>query len=134
MLVGIIDLNGRKGRRQAEVALQTGPEEVADIVVIAEALEDQQRRPTHPTYDRTRNSKYMSVYLRKDKDIKVVRKDAGEWAMIGGNTAVAYLRRHKNFVQVEQALPRMASAETVMGDYIFIFIFLHINYSYAAAT
>ena len=42
MIVGIICLNGRKGTRQAEVALQTGSEKGSDVLVIAEALMEQQ--------------------------------------------------------------------------------------------
>ena len=41
MMLKIIYLNGRKGRVQAEIALQAGAEKAADIVVIAEAVEDQ---------------------------------------------------------------------------------------------
>lgn len=50
-MLKIIYLNGRKGRIQAEIALQTGADKEADIVVIGEALEDQQRRPNHRTFD-----------------------------------------------------------------------------------
>ena len=78
----LINLNGRKGRLHAEVALQTGADKVCDVVVKAEALEDQQRRPIYGTYDLVWNSKYISVYIRKDREIKVVGRD---WALIGGN-------------------------------------------------
>ena len=65
----VIYLNGRKGRLQTEIALQIGSEKVSDVVVIAEALVEQDKRPNHGTYNLAWNSKYMSIYIRKDRDI-----------------------------------------------------------------
>ena len=66
-----IHLNGHRGRRQAEVGLQMGSSKKAHVVVIADALCDQTKWPSHPTCDLTWNSKYLSVYTRKNKNIRV---------------------------------------------------------------
>ena len=84
-------LNARRGRRQAEVALQIGSEKEAHVAIIAEALNKQERRPSHPTYDFTWNSKYMSVYIRKDQQIRVEGRGNGAWALIGKGVVAAYL-------------------------------------------
>ena len=73
----MIYLNGRKGRQQAEVALQTGSAKGSDVVVIVEALIVQERRPTHSTCDLVWNSKYMAVYVSNDNDIRVKAKRIG---------------------------------------------------------
>ena len=88
-------MNGRKGRQQAEVALQNGAEIEADVVVIAEALEDQQRRPGHGLYDLVWNSKYISI-TQERTGIRVVGKGGGQWALIGGNKAAAWLKPQLN--------------------------------------
>ena len=74
MIIGIMYLNRRKGRVQAEIALQIGSEEGADVVGIAEALADQERRPTYGTYDLRWNSKYISVFMRKHRQINIKGK------------------------------------------------------------
>ena len=118
MIVGIIYLNGRKGRLQAEIALQTGADIGADVVVIAEALVESERRPTHGTYDLTWNSKYLPVYTRKDRQIRVRGQDGGKWAMIGGNIAAAYLPPQLSHQAGERALERMvrAGADTLLSN------------------
>lgn len=60
MLIKVIYLNGRRGRSHTEVALQAGADNGVDVV-ITEAIEDQQRRPIHESYDLTWNRKYMSA-------------------------------------------------------------------------
>ena len=87
------------------------------MVVIAEALVQQDRWPNHGTYNLVRNSKYMSGYVRKDRDIRVKSKDEGEWVLIGGNIAVVYLPLHKNPHEVGRILRGISrEAETIIGD------------------
>ena len=73
----VIYLNGRRGRRQAEVALQIGSDKKAEAVVIAEALSDQTKRPNHRTYNLAWNSKYLSVHTRRDKHMWVEGRGNG---------------------------------------------------------
>lgn len=47
------------------------------MVVIVGAVGDQRRRPSHGMYDFAWNSKYISVYTRKYREVKVVGKDRG---------------------------------------------------------
>lgn len=53
----------------------------ADVVVIAEVLEDQNKRPAHGTYYLVWNSKYISVYPRKDRLIQIKAQGSGEWVL-----------------------------------------------------
>ena len=59
----------------------------------------------------------MSIYVRKNRYIKVKGMDKGEWVLIGENTVVAYLPPHFNHHEVKRVLERMdREAETIMGD------------------
>ena len=114
--IKVIYLNGRRGRRQAEVALQIGSEKRADVVVFAEALEEAERRPQHGTYNLVANSKYLSLYTRKGRYIRVELKDRGAYALIGGQVAAAYLPPQLNNYDVRTMLNKMARGHTIMGD------------------
>ena len=92
------------------MALQIGSEKGAHVVVIAEALEDQDRRPQYPMYNLTWQSQYLAVYIRKARDLRVAGRDNGAWALIGKRIAAAYLQSQLNQVR---ALGRM---DTVIGD------------------
>ena len=115
--VKIMYLNGRIGRQQAEVVLQIGSEKGAHAVVIAKALEEQTRRPNHGTYHLVWNSKYLSVYTRKDRHVRVEGRGGGTWAWIGGGMAVAYLPPQMNHHELGRALGLMARAHTIIGDF-----------------
>lgn len=109
----VIYRNGRRGRQQAEVALQIESDKEAHIVVIEEALKDQEKRPTH---NLTWNSKYISVYTRRDRHIRVERMGKGTWALIGGSVVAAYLPPQLNHHDLARALGGMAIADTIRGD------------------
>ena len=112
----IMYLNGRRGQQQAEVALQIGSDKNAQVVIIAEALEDQGKRPNHPTFDLAWNSKYLSVYTRKNQDIKVVGRGKGTWALVGGGIVAAYLPPQLNHHDLARTLGSMATCHTIIGD------------------
>ena len=52
------------------MGLQLGAELEADVVVIAGAVADRERRNQHGAYHLKVNTKYLGVYTRKDREIK----------------------------------------------------------------
>ena len=108
----IIYLNGRRGRQQAEVGLQIGSEKEAHVVVTAEALSDQEKGPNHGTYDLT---KYLAIYTRKDRHIKVEGRGGGGWAVIGGGITAVNLPPQLNHHELARALGSMTMAHTIIG-------------------
>jgi len=90
----------------------------ADVVVIAEALADQERRNQHGTYDLKLNTKYLGIYTRKDREITCRKRGAGEWALIGGNIGGAYLPPHLDQHKCRKCIENMMTkADTIMGDF-----------------
>ena len=59
---------------------------------------------------------YMSVYVIEAREIRVVGKEGGEWALLGGSTGVACLPPHNSHREVEGAQRRIGVADTIMGD------------------
>jgi len=74
----VLYLNRRRGRLQGDMGLQLGAELGADMVVIAEAVADRERRNQHGAYELKVNTKYMGVYMRKDREIKCRKRGKGE--------------------------------------------------------
>ena len=60
------------------------------------------RVPEYTIYHGTAN-----IYQRKDREIKVYRKDGRRWALIGGIIAAAYLPPQLNHVELRRTLVRM---------------------------
>ena len=98
------------------MALQIGSEKRADVVVIAEALGATERRPQHGTYNLATNSKYISVYVRKDRHVGLEIKDRGVFVLIEGQIAAAFLPPQLNHHEVRTMPGRMASGDTIIGD------------------
>ena len=88
----------------------------AHVLLIAEALEDREKRPTHGMYDLTWDSKYLAVYTRKDRHIKVEGRGGGKWALIGGRIAAAYLPPQMQRHELARALGAMARAHTTIAE------------------
>jgi len=86
------------------------------VVVIAEALENQDRRNQHETYNLVLNTKYMVVYVRKNRDITCRKEDGGEWVSIGGTAAAMYLPPHYDHHRVVGTLWRAVQAASIIGD------------------
>jgi len=106
------------GRIQGDLGLQLGAELEADVVVIAEAVEDREKRNQHGTYDLKVNTKYLEVYTRKDREITCKKKGGGEWVEIGGNVRAGYFPPHWDYNRVNRTLRSMLGVvDTVLGDF-----------------
>jgi len=112
----VMYINGRRGQIQGDMGLQLGAEIGAEVVVIAEALDDQERRNTHATYNLTLNTKYLAVYVRKDRKVKCRKSGNGEWVTIGDTLGAAYLPPHLNQHQLREALTQLMQKDTIIGD------------------
>ena len=55
--------------------LQVASEKGAHIVVIAEALENQEKKTQPGAFNLEWDSQYLAIYVRKDRLIKIVGKD-----------------------------------------------------------
>jgi len=114
----VLYLNGRRGRLQGDMGLQLGVDLGADVVVIAEAVANRERRNQHGAYELRVNTKYMGVYTRKDREIKCRKRGRGEWVEIGGNTGAGYFPPHWNQHEVSRELRGMlGEVDTIMGDF-----------------
>ena len=116
MMNKVIYLNGRRGRLQADMGLQLGADMEADVVVIAEAVADQNRRNSYGTYDLVLNTQYLAVYVRKDRTITCKRRGKGEWVMIANTLAAGYLPPHFDQHKVRLVVTQMMEGDTIIGD------------------
>jgi len=112
----VMYINRRRGRVQGDMGLQLGAELGADVVVIAEAVEDQERRNVHATYVLTLNTRYLVVYVRKNKQVKCKKKGNGEWVAIGDTLGAAYLPPHMNQHQLREVMSQLMQKDTIIGD------------------
>jgi len=69
------------------MALQIGREKGAEVVVTAEAVEDQGRRNQHPAYRLVNNTKYMAVYIKKGN--RITTTIHGDHIVIGSTLVAA---------------------------------------------
>jgi len=112
----VMYINGRRGRIQGDMGLQLGAEIGAEVVVIAEALDDQDRRNTHATCNLELNTNYLVVYVRKDRKVKCRKRGNGEWVTIGDTVGAVYLPPHLNQHQLKEALTQLMQKDTIIGD------------------
>jgi len=118
MLSKILYLNGRRGRAQADLLLQLGAELEADVVVVAEEVQDVERRNQHGAYDLRVNTKYLGVYTRKDCEIKCRKRGRGEWVEIGGNVGAGYFPPQWDHHKVSNTMRGiMNEMDVVIGDF-----------------
>jgi len=100
------------------MGLQLGAGLEAGVVVIAEALADQERQNQHGTYDLKLNMPFLALYTRKDRDIECRKKAGGEWVSIGGNVGADYLPPHWDQHRVRATLQgMMREMDTIIGDF-----------------
>lgn len=98
--------------------LQLGAELEADVVVVAEAVQDMEKRNQHGAYDLRVNTKYLGVYTRKDREIKCRKRGRGEWVEIGGNVGAGYFPPqwdHHKIVNTMRGM--MNEMDMVIGDF-----------------
>jgi len=116
MMFIVLYRNGRRGRIQADIALETGVEKEADVVVIAEVVESSKRRNQHGAYNVVTNMAYLAVYIRKDRQISCKKRGGEKWVLIGDSLAAAYLPPQTDGYALTRAPGQMVGAEMIIGD------------------
>jgi len=114
----VLYLNGRRERLQADMGLQLGVDLGAEVVVIAEAVADTEKRNQHGAYNLRMNTKYIGVYTRNDMEIKCRKRGGWEWVEIGGNVGAGYFPPHWDHHKMGSTLRGMVNKmDTVIGDF-----------------
>jgi len=96
--------------------LQLAVEKRAAVVVTAEPWGGEGKRKQQAGYEVVYDSKYLVVYKLRGREIEV--KGHGDWVMIGGEVAAAYLKPEFNQHTVRGRLAAMErdGAHTILGD------------------
>ena len=100
----------------SHLILQLAVEKRATIVGVAEPWGGEGRRKQQAGYEIAYDSKYLTIYRLQGRDIEV--RGVGDWAMAGGEIALAYLKPEFNWRTVITRLRTMErqGANTVIGD------------------
>jgi len=84
MMFRALYLNGRRRRIKGDLALQMGAEKEPDVVIMAEALDDQARRNQHGAYNLVLSTAYPAVYMGEGRDITCRKKVGHDRGDLGG--------------------------------------------------
>jgi len=115
-VVKVLYQNVRRAEVESHLILQLAVEKGATVVAVAEPWGKEGRRKQQAGYEVGYDSKYLTVYKLRGRELEI--KGRGDYAQIGQEVAVAYLKPDFNWHTVQTKLETMEreGVHTIMGD------------------